>query len=87
VIRGLYRFVVGAAGFYYYLSLPIILVGSIFLPFAIAYAALSTPYLNLLLVVVILVGGIGGIITALSGIRTAYTRGVEIANESCGYRR
>ena len=72
--RRVYRFVVGTAGLYYYLSLPIILISAIALPLAIGYAALSTPYLNLVLLAVILIGGIGGIVTAFSGLRTAVVR-------------
>lgn len=70
-LRGFYRWVVGLAGIYYFISLPIILIVSIALPLALGYAALMLPYLNLWLVGVIFLGGLAGILTAISGIRTA----------------
>ncbi|MCS7469716.1 DUF1559 domain-containing protein [Stieleria sp. ICT_E10.1] len=74
LIRRVYRAVVTVAGVYYYISLPVILVCAVALPLTIGYAALSTPYLNLILLAVILIGGVGGVITAVSGIRTAMIR-------------
>jgi Zn-dependent protease with chaperone function/tetratricopeptide (TPR) repeat protein len=72
--RSIYRWVVTAASLYYFISLPVMLVLAIALPLALAYALLMTPYLNLWLVGFVLVGGLGGILTALSGLRTAFVR-------------
>ena len=70
-LRWLYRRVIDCAGFYYYLSLPLLLVVSIALPLALGYAALMLPYLNLWIVALVLIGGAAGVVTAISGIRTA----------------
>ncbi|MCE9562903.1 MAG: M48 family metalloprotease [Planctomycetes bacterium] len=72
--RSMYRRLIAIAGLYYYLSLPIVLIISIALPLALGYAMLMVPYLNILLVLLILLIGLGGIITAISGIRTAFLR-------------
>jgi tetratricopeptide (TPR) repeat protein len=73
-LRALYRWVIAAAGAYYYLSLPMVLILSIAIPLALGYAMLLVPYLNLLLVAGILIVGVGGIVTAVSGLRTAFLR-------------
>lgn len=72
--RTIYRWVIDIAGIYYYVSLPIVVVVSLALPAALGYAALMVPYLNVLLLVAVFVLGLGGIITAVSGIRTAFVR-------------
>ncbi|MGC3969886.1 MAG: M48 family metalloprotease [Pirellulales bacterium] len=69
-----YRRLIGFAGLYYYVSLPIVVVVSIALPLTIGYAMLMVPYLNLLLVVGALLLGVGGVVTAVSGLRTAFIR-------------
>ncbi|MAT73136.1 MAG: hypothetical protein CMJ58_26930 [Planctomycetaceae bacterium] len=73
-VRALYRIVLSLAAGYYYISLPLLLVAAIALPLALGYAVLMLPYLNLWLVAIILLGGAAGVITALSGLRTALTR-------------
>lgn len=73
-LRRLYRSVISLAGFYYYLSLPMVLVVALGLPLTLGYAMLMVPYLNLFLVAAILIVGVGGVITAISGIRTAFVR-------------
>ena len=70
----LYRSVVKLASIYYFISLPVMLAVAIALPLALGYAVLMTPYLNLWLVAFVLVGGVGGIITAISGLRTAFVK-------------
>ncbi len=70
-LRTIYRVVINLTGIYYYISLPIILLTSIALPLSLGYAALMLPYLNLWLVAIILIGGMAGVITAISGLRTA----------------
>lgn len=72
--RALYRRVITLAAGYYYLSLPMVLVVSIATPLALGYALLMVPYFNIFLVVAVLVLGLGGIVTAVSGIRTAFLR-------------
>ena len=79
--RKLYRWIVTAASVYYFISLPLMLALSIAIPLAIGYALLLTPFLNLWLVAIVLIGGIGGIITAISGLRTAY---IKIPEPSIG---
>ncbi|MFO0826366.1 MAG: M48 family metalloprotease [Gemmataceae bacterium] len=72
--RAIYRRIIGIAGVYYYLSLPMVLLISIALPVSLGYAMLMVPYFNILLVIAVLIVGLGGIITAISGIRTAFLR-------------
>jgi tetratricopeptide (TPR) repeat protein len=72
--RAIYRRVIAVAGLYYYLSLPMVLLISIALPVSLGYAMLMVPYFNILLVIAVLIVGLGGIITAISGIRTAFLR-------------
>jgi Zn-dependent protease with chaperone function/predicted Zn-dependent protease len=74
MLRRVYRLVVTLAGFYYYLSLPIVLVLAIAIPLALGYACLMLPYVNLGLIAIVLVAGCGGVLTAISGIRTAFVR-------------
>jgi hypothetical protein len=66
-LRRAYRSVVNLAGLYYYLSLPIVVIAAIALPLALGYALLHVPMLNLGLAALALVGGIAGLLTALSG--------------------
>src|SRR5262249_20297161 len=73
-LRRWYRRLINVAGIYYYLSLPMVLIVSIALPLALGYAVLMVPYLNLLLVGLILLIGLGGILTAISGLRAAFVR-------------
>lgn len=77
LVRRLYRVVVHMAGLYYYLSLPVVVVTAIALPLALGYATLMVPMLNLWLLAVILIGGLGGVLTALSGVRTAFVKVVD----------
>ncbi|AMV24742.1 heat shock protein HtpX [Gemmata sp. SH-PL17] len=72
--RALYRRVIALAGLYYYLSLPMVVVVSIAVPLALGYAVLMVPYVNILLVAAILLVGAGGVVTAISGVRTAFLR-------------
>lgn len=74
VLRFIYRGVIGVAGIYYYLSLPIVLVIAIAVPLSLGYAALMLPYLNIGLIIIVLVVGSCGVLTAISGIRTAFVR-------------
>lgn len=71
LLRSVYRFVVNAAGIYYYISLPIILIVSVALPLALCYATLMLPYLNFWLLGIVAIGSIAGILSAISGIRTS----------------
>jgi tetratricopeptide (TPR) repeat protein len=73
-LRFVYRGVIGAAGAYYYLSLPMVLLAAIALPLSLGYAALMLPYVNIGLIVIVFVLGSCGVLTALSGIRTAFVR-------------
>lgn len=77
LVRRLYRVVVNVAGLYYYLSLPVVVVTAIALPLALGYATLMVPMLNLWLLAVILIGGLGGVLTAISGVRTAFVKVVD----------
>lgn len=72
--RKRYRRVVGFAAVYYYFSLPILVATSVALPMALGYAVLSVPYLNLILLGLTLFLGAAGIVTAISGLRTAFLR-------------
>lgn len=74
ILRRAYRLIVNLAGLYYYVSLPIVVVLAIALPLTIGYALLIVPVLNLLLIPVVLILGVGGILTALSGVKAAFTR-------------
>lgn len=78
LLRLVYRGVIALAGVYYYLSLPMVLVCSIAIPLSLGYAALMLPYVNIGLVIIVFVVGSCGILTALSGIRTAFVRVKEI---------
>jgi tetratricopeptide (TPR) repeat protein len=73
-LRNAYRTLINVAGVYYYLSLPMVVLLALAVPLSLAYAMLLVPYLNLLLVVVVFVLGLGGLITAISGIRAAFVR-------------
>lgn len=73
-LRRAYRVIINLAGFYYYLSLPVVVLTALALPLALGYALLYVPVLNIGLAIVVLLGGIGGIITALSGVRAAFVR-------------
>jgi tetratricopeptide (TPR) repeat protein len=77
-LRQAYRIVINLAGIYYYLSLPMVLLVSIALPLSLGYALLLLPYLNLWLVALVLIVGFGGVVTAVSGIRAAFTRGERV---------
>jgi tetratricopeptide (TPR) repeat protein len=77
-MRRWYRRLIGLASVYYYVSLPIVVCVSIALPLTLGYAMLMVPYLNLVLVAVVFLAGLGGIVTAFSGIRTAFLRVPEI---------
>lgn len=73
-LRRAYRVVVNLAGLYYYLSLPVVVLLAIALPLSLGYALLMVPVLNLGLVLLVLILGFGGVLTALSGLRTAFAR-------------
>ncbi|MES2789346.1 MAG: tetratricopeptide repeat protein [Planctomycetota bacterium] len=75
--RRLYRIVVNLAGVYYFLSLPVLVLTAIILPLSLSYAVLMVSFLNLWLVAVILLGGIGGVLTAASGLRAAFVKVVD----------
>lgn len=77
LVRRLYRVIVNLAGVYYFLSLPVVLLTAIALPLALGYATLMVPMLNLWLLAVILLGGIGGVLTAISGVRAAFVKVVD----------
>lgn len=77
LVRRLYRVIVNLAGVYYFLSLPVVLLTAIALPLALGYAMLMVPMLNLWLLGVVLLGGIGGVLTAISGVRTAFVKVVD----------
>lgn len=72
--RALYRRVIGVAGVYYYLSLPMVVIVAVATPLALGYAMLMVPVLNVFLLVGVLIVGLGGIVTAVSGVRTAFLR-------------
>ena len=74
VLRMVYRTIIDAAGLYYYISLPVVTLLAIALPLAIGYAILILPFVSLPLVLMILVAGVGGILTAISGLRAAFVR-------------
>lgn len=73
-LRSAYRVVVNVAGLYYYMSLPIVVIATIALPLAIGYALLMLPSVSLLLVAIVLIAGLVGLVTAVTGIRTAFIR-------------
>jgi Zn-dependent protease with chaperone function len=77
--RRVYRMIVWLASVYYFISLPVMLALSIALPLALGYALLMTPYLNLWLVAFVLIGGIGGMLTAVSGLRTMFVKVPDIS--------
>ena len=64
-LRFVYRGVIGLAGVYYYLSLPIVLIVAIAVPLSLGYAALMLPYVNLGLIIIVFVVGSCGVLTAL----------------------
>ncbi len=72
-LRRAYGLVIAAAGVYYYLSLPMLLLVSVALPLTLAYGLLLVPFLSLWLILLVFVFGFGGIVTAVSGIRAAMT--------------
>jgi len=72
--RRVYRAVVAFAGIYYYISLPIVVLLAIALPLSIGYALLMLPVLNIYLIILVLVVGLGGVLTAVSGIRACFVR-------------
>ncbi len=74
-LRSLYRFVVNISGLYYYISLPLLMLAAVALPLSIGYALLMLPSVSLFLIVVVLAAGLFGIVTAFTGIRTAFIRG------------
>lgn len=73
-LRRVYRIVVNLAGVYYFISLPLVIVLAVALPLAVGYAVLTLPFLSLPLVLMILALGLGGVITAISGLRAAFVR-------------
>src|SRR5262249_39339504 len=73
-LRRAYRWVINLAGLYYYLSLPVVVVVALALPLSLGYALLHVPWLNMGLVFLVLVLGVGGVLTALSGVRAAFVR-------------
>ncbi|NQT36851.1 MAG: tetratricopeptide repeat protein [Planctomycetes bacterium] len=81
LIRKSYRMVINLAGIYYFLSLPILVVLSIALPLSIGYALLMLPVISLYLVALVLIVGVGGLLTALSGIRACFYRAPNVEGE------
>jgi Zn-dependent protease with chaperone function len=73
-LRIAYRWTIGIAGLYYYVSLPMVVVLAISLPLTIGYALLMLPSLSIILIGIVLLAGIGGIITGISGIRALFLR-------------
>lgn len=72
MLRSTYKAVILAAGLYYYLSLPMLVVISIAAPLAVCYALLHVPVISLWLIAVVVVVSIGSLLTALSGIRACF---------------
>ena len=72
MLRTTYRAVILAAGLYYYLSLPMLVVISIAAPLAVCYALLHVPVISLWLIAVVILVSIGSLLTALSGIRACF---------------
>jgi TolA-binding protein/Zn-dependent protease with chaperone function len=68
LVRWFYRKLIGVAGLYYYLSLPVLVIASIALPLTVCYALLNVPVLSLWLIALVAIVSIGSILTALSGI-------------------
>ena len=73
-LRSLYRMVINIAGIYYYISLPIVMLLAITIPASIAYALLMLPDLSLVLIGIVAIMGLGGLLTALSGLRACFVR-------------
>jgi tetratricopeptide (TPR) repeat protein len=73
-LRTAYRWCINLAGLFYFLSLPIVVLIAVALPLSLGYALLMVPVLNLALVAVVLILGVGGVLTALSGVRAAFVR-------------
>lgn len=69
-----YRAVVFAAAVYYYVSLPMLVILAIALPLAVGFALLLLPAVTLPLIILVLFLGVGGIVTALTGLRAAFFR-------------
>ncbi len=73
-LRRVYRIIVTLSGIYYYISLPVVVLLSVALPLSIGYGLLMLPSFSLALVALVLVAGVGGLLTAVSGIRAALIR-------------
>lgn len=74
LIRRAYGGLISFASVYYYVSLPIVILLAVALPLSVGYALLHLPYLNIVLIITVLVAGLGGVITASSGLRTSLFR-------------
>ncbi len=81
--RRIYRTLIVVAGLYYYLSLPMLVVVSIAMPLALAYGLLHVPVLSLWLIGLLTFVSVGSVITAVSGIRTAF---ISVAQSIQGMR-
>jgi len=73
-LRFIYRALINVAGLYYYVSLPVLVILAVALPLSLGYALLHLPSVSLILIVVVLALGCGGVLTAISGIRTCFIR-------------
>jgi tetratricopeptide (TPR) repeat protein len=73
-LRRVYAWIINLAGIYYYLSLPVVVLLALALPLSLGYGLLMVPWLNLGLIGLVLCLGLGGLLTALNGLRTAFVR-------------
>lgn len=65
-LRGIYRTLIGIAGLYYYVSMPIVLALTILIPGAILYGMFMLPRISIKLVVIV---GLIGLITAFAAFK------------------
>ncbi|MFN7730588.1 MAG: DUF1559 domain-containing protein [Pirellula sp.] len=88
MLRRVYRWVIAIAGVYYYISLPLLVVSAILLPLSICYALLFLPSISLPLIFFVAIIGVGGVLTAIGGLKTLVIRtetevpGQSISRES-----
>lgn len=74
MLRGVYRWVIAFAGIYYYISLPLLVASAILLPLSICYALLFLPSISLPLIFFVAIIGVGGVLTAIGGLKTLFTQ-------------
>jgi Zn-dependent protease with chaperone function/regulator of sirC expression with transglutaminase-like and TPR domain len=82
MLRMIYRWLISFAGFYYYLSLPMLLISSVALPLSIGYGLLLLPSITFPLLILVVLLALFGLLTAISGIRAAFVR---IKDEDPGF--